>query len=274
VPRTAAQRDHGRDRGERNGEDGQDRRTGREPGAGSRRPPSEAEREPIGRGRRGPRYGRLAHAALRPARQLVGRPEARAACHGPRGEARARSRMRGGCGRDRRSHAPDSGRLDHRRGAGGRRRRSLAARRPVECCLRPGRTRRGGSGRRNRRGRGRRRRRGHRPGDGCGRRARSRRRLRRSGQEEQRVEVALGIGSPAHAEVHRRHLVLRDAAEADGADRLAFAHGRASLHRERAEMQQRHRVPVGRLDRDRSSAGRNRPRERDDPRRRSRHGGA
>jgi hypothetical protein len=70
-------------------------------------------------------------------------------------------------------------------------------------------------------------------------------------QEEQGVEVSLLVGEQADPELHVGHRVRRHAARADGRHRLALGHGRALADQERAEMQQRDRIAVGRLDRDR-----------------------
>jgi hypothetical protein len=95
------------------------------------------------------------------------------------------------------------------------------------------------------------------------RRLHGRRRLHRRRQEEERVEVALRVGGPAHAEVHVRHRVLGHAARADGTHGGPFGDRRAPFDRQRSEMQQRHGVAVGRLDRDRAPARRHRPGKRD-----------
>ena len=127
------------------------------------------------------------------------------------------------------------------------------------------------------RGDGRRRRRrrshGHRRGLGRGRLGR-RRRLHRRRQEEKRVEVPLRVGRPAQAEVHVRNRVLGYAARAGGADRISLRDRRTPLHCQRSEVQERHGVAVGRLDRDRASTHRHRSGEGDDPAGRCRHGRA
>ena len=123
-----------------------------------------------------------------------------------------------------------------------------------------------GRGRRRRRGRGwgRRRRRCHR--DGL--RLRAGRRGRPAGggiaerrQEALRVDVAVGIGEQAQAEMHVRDRLLGQAARADHRDRLAFGHHHPPADERRAEMEQRDGVAVGGLNRDRETVGRDRARE-------------
>jgi hypothetical protein len=94
-------------------------------------------------------------------------------------------------------------------------------------------------------------------------RGRHGRRLRGRRQEQQRVEVALRVCRPADAQVEVRHRQLRDAARPDRGDRIALGDQAAPPDPERPEMQQRDRVAVGRLDRQRLAAGRHRPGERD-----------
>ncbi len=84
-------------------------------------------------------------------------------------------------------------------------------------------------------------------------------------QEEQRVEVALRVRCPAHAEVDVGHGQLRRAARADGADHVAFPDRRPVLDRQRLEVQQRHGVPGGRQHRDGLPTRRHGPCEGDDP---------
>jgi hypothetical protein len=88
-------------------------------------------------------------------------------------------------------------------------------------------------------------------------------RLRDRRQEQQRVEVALRVCRPADAQVEVRHRQLRDAARPDRGDRIALGDQRAPSDTQRPEMQQRHRVAVGRLDRQRLAPGRHRAGERD-----------
>ena len=109
---------------------------------------------------------------------------------------------------------------------------------------------------------------GRRDGSRVGRRgwltARSRRcdRLRR-GQEEKRVEVSLRVVGEADAQVHVRLRELRIAAWADRADVRSLGERLAPLYRVRAEVHERHRVTVGRLDRHGLAVARDRPGEGD-----------
>jgi hypothetical protein len=65
-----------------------------------------------------------------------------------------------------------------------------------------------------------------------------------------------------------RHVVLDLAAAADGADRCALGDAVAAAHANRAEVRQRHREPVARLNRDAFAAIRDRPGEGNCPARR------
>jgi hypothetical protein len=263
VPSTTAQDDQRRDRDDR-GYGGCGRRSEREPRAPRLRPFPHAQREPVRRRRLG--LGRAVRAALPSRRKRVPRPNARLHDHGLESAARARGRLQ----RARRSRPRDDnavdGRLHHRRAPMGWRHQHSAARRLVGTRLRLRRSWRSCRRRRHRDRSRRRWRRGHCGGNGrrCRRPSRGKR-LRGRRQEEQRVEVALGVGGQAYAEVHVRHCLLGDAADAGGADGLALADGRAPPNRQRAEMQQRHGVPVRRLDRERAPAGRHCAREGDDP---------
>jgi hypothetical protein len=104
---------------------------------------------------------------------------------------------------------------------------------------------------------------------GCrSRRRRGRQGRREHGQEAERVEIPLRIGARPHAEVDVGPVHLRRAARADGADRSTLRHGRVARDGDRAEVRQRDRQPVGRLDRHRLAARRYGPREADDAGRR------
>jgi hypothetical protein len=78
------------------------------------------------------------------------------------------------------------------------------------------------------------------------------------GQKLQRVDVAVGLRGPADTEMQVGRLVLELARGAHRSDRLALDHGRTSSDRDRAEVEQGHRVAVGRLDRDRAAVQRQR----------------
>jgi len=73
---------------------------------------------------------------------------------------------------------------------------------------------------------------------------------RRSGKEEQRVEVPVFLGGLSDPEVHVGYVELRSAARPDRSDRIAFLHGISTPHAERPEVQQRRGIAVRRLDRD------------------------
>ena len=195
--------------------------------------------------------------------------------HGGRGSVRARrSGVRGGRG---------SGFRDRERGrAGNGRRRGLGERRRDRRCNRGCRRRAGGrrrgSGFRRRRragsGDGKRRRRGrrHRSSARYGRR---RKRHRRAGREQrERIDVAVRIVGPAHAEVDvraRRRGVL---AVADHAHTCALLDDGPARDENRPELEQGHGVPVLGRDRDRPSASGHGPGERDRPADRRPDGGA
>jgi hypothetical protein len=102
----------------------------------------------------------------------------------------------------------------------------------------------------------------------CSRRQRSR---GARGQERQWVHVALRVARDPNTEVDIGLVVVDHATRADAADHRGLTYGRASLHSDRTEMDERRRVPERRLDRDRLAARRNRARERDDPFRRRQH---
>jgi len=87
---------------------------------------------------------------------------------------------------------------------------------------------------------------------------------RRPRQERERVEVALGIGGRADAEVDVWPVVLGRPARTDRRDDRPFRHRRALRDPERAEVRERDGEPTRRLDRDRLAARRNRARERHD----------
>jgi len=85
-------------------------------------------------------------------------------------------------------------------------------------------------------------------------RAQGRRRSSRLGlnawrQKPQRVDVPLLVGRRPDAEVHVWTRDLRNAARADRSDHGALRYGIAGRHAHGAEVQQRHRPPVGRPDR-------------------------
>ena len=111
---------------------------------------------------------------------------------------------------------------------------------------------------------GRRRRRGH-----TGRRRRHRRSTRRPWRHKrERIDVTLRIRNHAHAEMDVRLLELGvRPTRADRSDDVALRDLLSASHRVRAEVDERHGVAIGRLDRDRLPGARNRPREGDCPRR-------
>ncbi len=116
-----------------------------------------------------------------------------------------------------------------------------------------------------RHGRRRRDRRGSGRGPGSGDRV-GRGRAGAGGQERERVEIPLLLRGPAEAEMD---VGLRDldlAARPDRADPCPFGDRGALGRADRAEVRQRHRVTVGRLDRDALPRGRDRPGEGDRPR--------
>ena len=81
--------------------------------------------------------------------------------------------------------------------------------------------------------------------------ARRGRRSRERRQEAQWVEIPLRVAAEPDPELHVRDRVGRHAARADDPDRLALRHDRAPADQERAEMQERDGVAVGRLNGDR-----------------------
>lgn len=83
------------------------------------------------------------------------------------------------------------------------------------------------------------------------RRRRRRVALRTTGQKPERVDVALRIARHANAEVDVRARELGRAARTHRADHVALADGRATSHRDRAEVNERRRVAVAGLDRER-----------------------
>ena len=93
-----------------------------------------------------------------------------------------------------------------------------------------------------------------------------------AGQQEQRIQIPIRLRGPSHAEVDEGHGQLDHAARADGPDQAALRDGHPAAHGDRAEMQERDRVTVIRLERDRSAAHRDGAGEGDDPGRRGEHG--
>jgi hypothetical protein len=180
---------------------------------------------------------------------------------------------RSGFGRDRRFRLGGGGRG---RGRSGRR---LGCSGRGRLRRRRGRRDRGRGRRRGRHGSrsgsGGRRRSGRRRGGGRrrwgGRRSRPRRRLRggipagdaASREEAQRIEVALGLGRHAHAEVDVRAGPLGVARRPDGADRGALVDPGTPLDRDRAEVDERDRVAVGGRDRHGEAVAGQRPGEGD-----------
>ena len=117
-----------------------------------------------------------------------------------------------------------------------------------------------------------RRRSGSRGGDRrLARRGRRRRRCKRR-QEAQRVEVALRIAPEPDPELHVRHRVGEHSTRPDERNRLTLGHDGARVDQERAEMQQRDRVAVGRLNGDREPVRGDLAGEHDRPRGRRDHG--
>jgi hypothetical protein len=123
-------------------------------------------------------------------------------------------------------------------------------------------------------GHGGRRRGGRRIGDGLHRGRRPgghRRRLRGGrarGKELQWVQVAVGIGGHANAEMDVRAVVLGLAGPPQGSDLLPLDNGCSARHGDGAEMEQRDGVPVGGLEGDRTAVKRQGPCEAHDARRR------
>jgi hypothetical protein len=188
-------------------------------------------------------------------RPTGGRPSVNSAMAGPRGGLRhrgGRNRSRGcgrlGCSRSRRREVG----CDRRRGWYG-------------GCL--------GLGER-RRGRRRRRRDFRRQLCGGGRSRRRDRRGRLSRQERQRIDVALVVRGLAEPEVDERVGALDGPRGADAPDDRALADLRAARYGDRAEVDERRRVPERGLDRNGLAAPRDRSGEGDDPARRRTHVGA
>jgi hypothetical protein len=92
-----------------------------------------------------------------------------------------------------------------------------------------------------------------------------RRRRRSSGQQRQRIDIALVVGGDADPEVHVRRCRDWIAALADTRDAIALRNVHALADHDLAELQQRHRVAVTRPNRDRMTAVRNAADERDRP---------
>jgi hypothetical protein len=84
-------------------------------------------------------------------------------------------------------------------------------------------------------------------------------------QQRQRVEIAVVVGGRADPEMDVRHVELRRAARADGADRRPLVDLRALRDRDRAEVRQRHGQRVARQDRHCPAARRDRAGERHGP---------
>ena len=95
-----------------------------------------------------------------------------------------------------------------------------------------------------------------------------------AGQERERVEIALRLGGDPHAEVHVRLRHLGVGADADRPDAGALGDRGAAGDGDRAEVRQRHGVPVGSGDRDAVSGRGDGACERDGPGRRSMYGRA
>jgi len=87
-------------------------------------------------------------------------------------------------------------------------------------------------------------------------------------QERQRVDVALVVRGHTHTEVDERLGQVDDAARPHRSDDSTFAHGRAALDADRAEVDERRGVPGRRLNGDGLAARRHGPREGDHARRR------
>jgi hypothetical protein len=92
------------------------------------------------------------------------------------------------------------------------------------------------------------------------------------GQQQERIQVPVRLRSPPHAEVNIRHGQLHNAARPDGSDEVALRDGRPAPHGGRAEMQERDRVAVLRLERNGSAAHGDGADEGDDSGRRGEHG--
>jgi len=85
------------------------------------------------------------------------------------------------------------------------------------------------------------------------------------GEQPQWIDVALLVGLETNAEVHVRTGHLGVAGRTDGAYALALGDHLASRNRDRPEVRERHRIPVGRVDRDAPAGGGHRACERDGP---------
>jgi hypothetical protein len=103
------------------------------------------------------------------------------------------------------------------------------------------------------------------------RRLARRRQLGEWRQKEERIEIPLRMGGPADSKVHVWDGLLGHSARAHCAKRVTLGESRPTRDGNGAEMEQRHGVAVGRLDRDRPPAGRHSPRERDDAAHRRAH---
>ncbi|HEU0303988.1 MAG TPA: hypothetical protein VFR32_05350 [Gaiellaceae bacterium] len=90
-------------------------------------------------------------------------------------------------------------------------------------------------------------------------------------QEGQRIDVPLGVGGHADAEMDVRAVVLGRSARSDRTDGRAFSHRVSLADRDRAEVYERHGVAVAGLDRDHTSVRAHVPRERDRAGRRREH---
>jgi hypothetical protein len=204
-------------------------------------------------GRLGPRWPG-ARRRLRRLRGLPrnGRRRRRVRRSGDRRRGRRGGGRRVGRGRGRgRSRAPGSGAQLYRRGrrrVRGRRRSRIDGRRV------DGRRRRSrcdgcrcrGSG--SERG----------SGGGRGRRRLGRRRPGARREQTERVDVPLGLGRDANPEVDAGYGMLRVTARSHRPDRRSLRDRVALGHRDRTEMDERHRVPVGRDDRHATAVGRKR----------------
>jgi hypothetical protein len=84
-------------------------------------------------------------------------------------------------------------------------------------------------------------------------------------QERLRIDVPLVVGRAPDAEVDVRLCEVAVAALSGRADDVAFGNLRAFAHADRAEMRERHRPAVGRLDRERPAARGHRADEGDEP---------
>ncbi len=97
-------------------------------------------------------------------------------------------------------------------------------------------------------------------------------RVRRDGREQaEGVDVSVGIGGEADAEVDVRRGRDRIGALTDHADDSALRDGAATQDARRCELQQRYRIAVRGLDRDGAAAAGDRADERDRARRRGEH---